>query len=171
MKPDASYVEMQSELRTLRDRHDLPARQKELSIQSEAKFKAAWKLGADRLRLAARLRAKLSELTKRQGQRIAGLDHCTYYAGMRGQRVIVSQPYGKPFGAVESELKRALTLDSGISPQVISATEWAYYHPGSADLIILSFPYRYGKSLPSRLKQILKVRPDCFDRQTNLLPA
>lgn len=103
---------------------------------------AAWQLSSDRRRLAYRLGENLRNMPNRQ---ISGLDHCSYYTGANGQRVIVTQPYGD----FATELKHNLTLNNVMSPEVIAASEWAFYYPGDshASLIVIRFPSDYAQAL------------------------
>jgi hypothetical protein len=148
IKPNASYVKMQCELRRLIEQKDQTGRREKLSSQLEAEFKAAWQLAPDRLRMASRLAAAITNHKIEENKRVEGLEHRSYYTGVNDQRVIVTQPYGN----FTVELKQCLTLDNAMSPEVILATEWAFYYPGPNDLIVLKFPYNYAKALAAFLK-------------------
>jgi hypothetical protein len=171
MKPDAAYITKQRELQILLEQDSQPGRRKELSTQLRGEFATAWHLAPDRKKRTEHLHDKLCRLYAETRERLSGLDHCTYYTGLHNQRVIVTQPYGEPLAYIEAELKRGLTLDDRMSPQVIPATEWAFYYPGHANLIILSFPFRYARPLPGYIRRALAVTPTLFDQQTALVPS
>jgi len=149
MKPNGSYVKMQCEVGRLMEQKDHTGRREKLSSQLEAQFTAAWQLAPDRLRMASHLAAAIANHNTEENTRVEGLDHCSYYTGVNDQRVIVTQPYGN----FMFELKQGLTLDNAMSPEVILATEWAFYYPGPFELIILKFPDNYAKALAAFKKR------------------
>lgn len=129
--PNAAYRKMQEEFSSAERKQRWA-----LSKKMESEFVAAWGFGKDRLRLAVKLRDAI-------GLQVRGFDHCSFYTGHNDQRIIVTQPYGD----FEQELRRSLTLGEGAAPEVVNATEWAFYYPGEAQLLILKFPPLYAKSL------------------------
>jgi len=149
MKPNAVYVKMQCEVGRLMEQKDHTGRREKLSSQLEAEFTAAWQLAPDRLRMASHLAAAIANHNTEENKRVEGLDHCSYYTGVNDQRVIVTQPYGN----FMFELKQGLTLDNAMSPEVILATEWAFYYPGPFELIILKFPDNYARALAAFKKR------------------
>lgn len=142
MKPTSYYKRLQGELaRSLaRPTAAVPGERTKLRMELEKRFMAAWKLAPDRMKLGARLEARLH---RRAGGKLLSLSHVSRYTGADDQRVIVSQPYG--FDAVE--LASALDIGAELTPTVIEADEWAFYYPGRARLIVIAFPLGYAKAL------------------------
>jgi hypothetical protein len=101
-------------------------------------FVTAWNFGRDRLRLSYKLEERILHLISD-----GGIDHRTYYTGPHDSRVIVTQPYGK----FADQLRADLTLDNGAAPDVIEASDWGFYYPGHASLVVLNFPSDYAKSM------------------------
>ncbi len=143
MKPNTSYKKLHSDPQSLTESNEQPSRRTKLTKQLEKEFMAAWGSAPDRIRLGSRLCSTIARFRKKDGKPIEGFDHCTFYTAPGDQRVIVTQPYGK-FAA---QLKRDLTLDKGVAPEIIVATQWAFYYPGHADMIVLKFPFNYAKAL------------------------
>jgi len=150
MKPDASYIKLQTKLRTW-IKQGKPLRERiKLERELEKRFVAAWGFTSDRHRLARSI-GRLIWINF-----IPGFDHCDFYAGANGERVIISQTYVE----FPPQLRASLTLENGLAPEIIVATEWAFYNPGNADLRILKFPCSYEKALEesklrnSRLSEI-----------------
>ena len=141
--PSPSYKKLQNQLRELSETGRGPERRTTLEKKLEREFMVAWGLTKDRLRLSYKLEGRLSLLNHR-----GGLDHCKHYTGDCDQRVIVTQPYGD----VATQLKADFTLYNGVCPEVIEASEWGYYFPGHASLVILIFPADYAKSLDVHLR-------------------
>jgi hypothetical protein len=150
MKPDESYSKLQSELQLLIKKNDQTSQRTKLKKQLEKKFMNAWQFTPDRLRLGSRLCEAIEQFRKRDGKSVQGFDHCTFYTGADDQRIIVTQPYD----ASCSDFRRDLILDKGICPEIIEATEWAFYYPGRADLFIIKFPFGYAKALESFKRKI-----------------
>src|ERR1700735_3858501 len=145
MKPDASYGELQNERQILIEQHIKTERRDKLYRELEARFMAAWQFGPDRRRLACRLK---ENVRIRPDRNISGFDHCTFYTGANDRRIVVTQPYGND----EAALKAGLALDEKMSPEIIVATDWAFYFPGHADLIIIKFPFGYAEAF-TKLKE------------------
>ena len=161
MKPNASYKKLQSELQSLTENSEQPSRRSTLRKQLETEFMATWGFAPDRLRLGSRLCSTIRSFRKKDGNPIEGFDHYTFYTAADDQRVIVTQPYGK-FAA---QLKRDLTLDKGIAPEIIVATQWAFYYPGHADMIVLKFPFNYAKALEKFSERQKQDSYKAFSRQ------
>jgi hypothetical protein len=102
-----------------------------------------WNFMPDRLRLGYKMSEAVRLFTTMQGECVQGFDHCTFYTGPNDQRIIVTQPYN----AFAMEIQVDLTLDNGICPEVIDATEWAFYYPGEAGLFIVKFPFGFTKEM------------------------
>lgn len=102
-----------------------------------------WGFTTDQEGLGFQLRSQIGLIGTTDIKAIARFDHCTYYTGANDERVIVTQPYGDFFAHFQANL----TLDDGVAPEIIVATEWAFYYPGRADLIILKFPDKYAEAL------------------------
>jgi|GEM_PF-5938096 hypothetical protein len=134
MKTDASFISLQRELQMLIEQNEQPDRRRKLEADLRSRFAVAWQFRPDRLRLGYRLQLLLNG--------VPGFDHCEYFTGANDQRVIVTQPYGD----YEAELTRGLTLSVDMAPEIIVATEWAFYYPAHANLIIIKFPINYDKA-------------------------
>jgi hypothetical protein len=143
MKPEKSYINLQRELQTLMEQKSQPDRRRQLEAELQSKFMAAWKLQPDRLRLSERLAGVIKCLPSKTGGTINDIEHCSYYTGANDQRVIVTQPYA----IIDNGLRRDLWSNEKMVPEIIVATEWAFYYPGHAALIILKFPSDYKKAL------------------------
>jgi hypothetical protein len=156
MKPDAAYKKLQRELQTLMESRQTSVRKGQLKKQLEAKFMAAWQFTSDRGGRAKHLRYSIRRFKKKDGSFIEGFDHCSFYTGANNERVIVTQPYGIDF----KQLRIDLTLHKGIAPEIIDATEWAFYYPGKAYLVIVKCPNDYGRSLVSFQKLIEREKID-----------
>ena len=149
MKPSATYKKLQMKLRRLIEARDTGGERRRTEDELERQFMTAWRFMPDRLKLSHRLRHVVERFERKDGERVEGFDHCSYYTGENDQRIIVSQPYG--FTA--TEIHDGLTLDKGISPEVIDATEWAFYYPGRANLFILKFPFGFKKAMEQYQKK------------------
>lgn len=152
MKPDAEYRTLQSQLRSLCENPDPATSRREVRRILERTFMAAWNLKPDRLRLSRRLLDKIERLTTSADCKISGLDHCTAYTAEGDRRVIVTQPYG---GDRLAELGRSFMLDRRVAPEIVDASDWAFYYPGKANLYILTFPWGYADAL-SKFKILLE---------------
>ena len=159
MRPDAAYKKLQKELQTLMESNvKPPGKRRELENRLKEKFMAAWQFTAGRGRRGEVLRDAIKQFKKKDGSSIAGFDHCSFYTGENNERVIVTQPYGIDV----RQLRKDLTLHNGIAPEIIDATEWAFYYPGKADLVIVKCPNDYGRSLVSFQKLIKREKIDEF---------
>lgn len=129
----------------------IPSPQTKIRKQLEEEFMDAFQLAPDGLGATQRLADSVCALTRTRGERVGCLDHCSYYTG-QGDFVVVTQPYGNHADAAE-ELE-SLTLDERTAPEIIPATEWAFYYPGHADLFVLKFPCHYARAL-AKIKETL----------------
>jgi len=126
---------------------------REIESQLEKEFMAAFSFGLDRYGLARRIKQEpLFDFSYSND-----FDHCTFYRS--GELLtVVSQPYWchySLFGTSDelnhhcSKPVNELLATTNISPSakvsVIPACEWSFYYPGSASLVILSFPRDYKK--------------------------
>jgi len=137
MKPDESYAKLQKRRLHLIEINDTGEGTK-VKNQLERKFMAAWQFTPDRRRLGCKLAEAI-----RLFRSVRGFDHCSYYTGENDQRIIVTQPYGSS----ASEIIQDLTLSNGVCPEVIDATEWAFYYPEHASLFIVRFPSNFQKAM------------------------
>lgn len=143
--PSAIYREQQQELRELTEANVPTGRKLRLQRSLEKMFVEAWGFDRDHRRLSYGLGMRLQS---------SGLDHCTYYAGALDERVIVTQPYGE----FASELRRDFTLDDGTAPEVIEASDWAFYYPGHASLVVLVFPFNYSKLRDQNAERLRRAK-------------
>jgi hypothetical protein len=135
--PSKHYEKQQRQLRRLLDIGGGATRNAALSIeeQLEAEFVRDWGLSADIDGVS--LRMKMIAAKSR-----GGFDHWTcYYERETRSEVVVTQPYLEPGEAVEL-LTRGLSVNGGAQPRIIEASEWAFYYPGEATLIVVKFPTR-----------------------------
>jgi hypothetical protein len=154
MKPDESYIKLQKRLLNLIKINDLSGERTKVKNQLEKKFMAAWQLTPDRGRLSGRLDNAI-RLFKTEAENIVrGFEHRSYYTGENDRRVIVTQPYG----AFPSEIVQDLTLSKGVCPEVIDATEWAFYYPEHAGLFIVKFPSGFQKAMQDFEKELRQAK-------------
>lgn len=153
MQPDDTYKKLQKELLYLTSINDRTGETTKIRSQLERQFKAAWKLGPDRLRLGAKLEQAIRRFTPKGKKWVHGFDHCTCYTGENDQRVIVTQPYNVSV----SEIAQDLTLDNGICPEVINATEWGFHNPGQAKLFIVKFPFGFREAMDNFEKNLRRA--------------
>lgn len=145
MTPDESYIKLQRHCQHLVERYDQTRQLTRIRNQLEQKFMVAWQLMPDRLRLGAKLCGAIDLFRTRDGGLVRGFEHHSFFTGFHDQRIIVTQPYG----ASKSEIESDLTLDNGVCPEIIDATPWAFYYPGSAGLFVIKFPFAFDKALES----------------------
>jgi hypothetical protein len=143
MKPDTAYTNLQAELKTLIQSNQEPIRRSRLAKKLEKQFMAAWRLTPDRRGMSGRVLTAIQAYRTIDGSPIAGFDHCTNYTGADDQRVTVTQPYDISC----SILKSGLALNNDACPEIIDASEWAFYYPGRAKLFIIKFPNGYAEAL------------------------
>ena len=153
MKPDENYIALQKRLEHLIKINDRSRERIIVENQLEKRFMAAWNFGPDRVRLGYKLSEALRVFTTKEGECVRGFDHCTFYSGPNDQRVIVTQPYN----SFASEILQDLTFDNGICPEVIDATEWAFYYPGEARLFIVKFPFEFEKEMKNFEKRMKRA--------------
>jgi hypothetical protein len=147
-KPDDSYKKLQNELKILIENSDHSSRRTKLPKELEKKFMAAWGFSPDRRKLSYKLYDKVRLILTKDERTIEGLDHCTFYSGAGDERIVVTQPYDLS----SPQFERDFTLDKGLRPEVVNATDWAFYYPERADLFIIKFPSGYEKALAKILR-------------------
>jgi len=152
MRPSKCYRELQSELVTL-IKADNASDKRHLRVQLEREFTERWGFGPDRLRLGSKLGDAIKMFETKRGDYVRGFDHCTYYTGENDQRIIVTQPYCCRAG----DIKRDLTLNNGIRPEVIDASEWGFHYPGRAELFIVKFPFGFLKAMDNYKKMFRRA--------------
>lgn len=160
MNPDESYINLQKELMHLSEISDRTGKISRIKKQLEKKFMVAWNFAPDRLRLGAKLCNTIESFRTREDNQVRGFDHEKFYTGIHDQRIIVTQPYD----ILRSEIETDLTLNDGIHPEVIDATEWAFYNPGRAGLFIVEFPYGFEKAMVAFKKKIDREEIEAFLR-------
>ena len=153
MKPDASFVKLQTQLLRLININDITSDRTKIRTRLEKQFMAGWQFVPDRLRMRAKLAKAIRLFRTKDNECVRGLDHCTYYTGANDQRIIVTQPYD----ASASEIVEDLTLHDGIRPEVIDATEWGFYYPDKAGLFILKFPFGFLKAMQDYEKALRRA--------------
>jgi len=156
MKPDESYKKLQKELQALIEKSDQSGQRSKIKKQLEKAFMAAWQFAPDRLRLGGKLNVAIDQFRTKDGTCPRGFDHCTYYTGVNDQRIIVTQPYHMACSAILQDL----TLDNGVCPEIIDATEWAFYYPGRANLHIVKFPFGFAKAMQDFTKKLAQAKID-----------
>jgi hypothetical protein len=136
MSPDTTYQQLQARLQRLSPTNDQVVLRSKLINQLERKFMAAWQFSKRGCRPGYRLYDSICH-------NLPGFDHVSFYTGTDGQAVIVTQPYKVQL----PDLRRALTLDQGICPDIIEATDWTFHYPGRTKLIIIKFTTGYGRAV------------------------
>ncbi|HEV2694480.1 MAG TPA: hypothetical protein VG347_16420 [Verrucomicrobiae bacterium] len=158
MKPDESYIKLQKRLLKLIEINDRSGERTKIKKQLEKKFMAAWQFTPERGRRGSKLAAAI-RLFKTEAENIVrGFDHCTHYTGENDQRIIVTQPYG----VFPAEIVQDLTLSKDVCPEVIDATEWAFYYPEHARLFIVKFPSDFQKAMQKFEKELHRAKIDKF---------
>ena len=149
MSPDNSYKKLQVRIRSVLENSDTSGERCKIEKQLEMKFMEAWGLAHDRLRLGCKLANAVRIFSRKDGGCVRGLDHCTYYTGPYDQRIIVTQPYGSTL----IEIQEDLNLGNGICPEIVDATEWAFYYPGHASMFIVKFPFGFAEQMKRTRRQ------------------
>lgn len=167
MKPDDSYTKLQAKLGSLIATQNLTRERTKVASQLEKQFMAAWQFAPDRLRLGRKLADTLRTFRTKDHKGVRGFDHCTFYSGLHDQRIIVTQPYG----ALASDVKHDLTLDEGICPNVIDATEWAFYYPAHASLFIVKFPFGFKEAMDDFQRKLERAEREALLEKSHAEPA
>ena len=153
MEPDKSYKKLQKKLLHLVEINDLTTERTKVKRQLEKQFMAVWQFSADRLRLGCKLAAAIRLFRTKEDKEVRGFDHCTYYTGENDRRIIVTQPYiSSP-----SEIAQDLTLDNGVCPEVIDASEWGFYYPERAKLFIVKFSFGFREAMDNFEKNLRRA--------------
>lgn len=149
--PYQEYLEDQKELSALQNKsytRDIIWSVEHIHRDLESDFMSGWGLKKDAYRRAERLFCKLGSPDRLW-------DHMSFFQTSAlsplglGRLVIVTQPYLEPYPigmpvAKEhsahslADFARGIYKHRGI--EVVVANEWAYYFPGSASMLLLSFP-------------------------------
>ena len=153
MKPNESYKHLQKHFQRLIEINDQTGERSRAKNKLEKQFVEAWQLAPDRRRLGCKLGEAVRQFTGHDDDGVRGFDHCTYYTGENDQRIVVTQPYG----VLASKILHDLTLDDGVCPKVIDATEWAFYFPGKAGCFIVKFPFGFEKAMGSYEKKLRRI--------------
>lgn len=167
MKPSESYNQLQKNLQWLIEINDLAGERTKVKEKLEKQFMEAWQLAPDRRRLGYKLGDAIRRFKGRDDDGVRGFDHQTFYTGENDQRIIVTQPYG----VSASEILHDLTLDDVVCPEVIDATEWAFYFPGQAGCFIVKFPFGFKKAMEGYEKKLQRAEIEKTLRTEEPAPA